>query len=136
MKQQEAFTVETPTIKIRGKSIKLRSVNQGIGRISEAVQGLVGKDNLGEVARATVIAFAACYSLPPAEAAKLVLNPKMLEKAIAEADMELSDPDVRAVDEYLDGVFSRARNSAITVAKAVPGKSSARATSRSRSPRK
>jgi len=130
MHTPDSFSVESPTVTIGGQSVKLRPVNQGFTRVIDAVSKLVGKEDVGEMGRATVIAYAAVYSLPPSEGARLLVDPKELELAIAEADLDLSNEDVAKVDEYLSGVFERARAASVEVQKPVPGKPSGTRTRR------
>lgn len=122
MNTQDAFTAEPPKITIRGALTQLRPVNQGFRRVLEVVEGLVG-DDPQKVARTALIAYAAVYSLPPGEAARLIVAPDKLELAVAEADMELSNEDVAAVDAYVSGVFKRMEDAAVEVQKNEPGKS-------------
>lgn len=107
-----AFEAVPPTIKIRGESVKLRPYGRGVNRILAQLANL---NDPGEKASAFVIAFAAIYSLPPKYALDAVMDEKLFNQVVGEADMELTAEDVGKVDEYLTGIFTRRKAAAVTL---------------------
>jgi hypothetical protein len=112
------FDAEPPTITIRGEKRKLRPFGRGVNRI---LANLSDIEDEAEKASAFVVAFAAVNSLDPPAALDAVSDKDRFERAVGEADMELSSEDLSLVDQYLAGVFERANAAAVTVDKS-PGK--------------
>lgn len=113
-----AFEITPPTITLKGKKVTLRPIGRGINRIINQINNI---DDETQKASALLIAYAAIYSLPPAEALQVVSDEKAFNQAVGEADMEISAEDLALVDEYVSGVFSRA-NAAKVEVDTTPGK--------------
>ena len=107
-----AFTAEPPTITIRGQKTKLRPFGRGVGRILAQLSNV---DDENEKGGAFVVAFAAIYSLPPADAFDAVNDEARFNRELGIADMELSTDDLTAVAEYIAGVNQRTEAAQVTV---------------------
>jgi len=138
MKEQDAFTITPPSVSFGGDpAIQLRPVNPGYRHAISLVEKLTDKKLKGEersrsIGRACVLAYAAIYSLSPADAARTILDEDAFKLAVMEADQALSEEDVTKCDEYLAGVFSRTAASTVEVERPAPGKPATRGTSRNR----
>jgi len=119
MNKTSAFEAEPPTITMRGKPVKLRPFGRGANRILAQLANVTDEK---AKASAFVVAYAAIYSLPPGEAFAAVTNEDKFNQLVGEADEELSNADLAAVDEYLSGVFTRTEDAGVTVDSS-PGKS-------------
>jgi hypothetical protein len=107
-----SFQAEPPTITIRGKQTKLRPFGRGAGRILAQLSNV---EDANEKGGAFVVAFAAIYSLPPAEAFDAVNDESRFNREVGIADMELSSEDLNAVAEYIAGINQRTEASSVTV---------------------
>jgi len=107
-----SFQAEPPTITIRGEKRKLRPFGRGAARILAQLSNVEDENEKGG---AFVVAFAALYSLTPAEAFAIVENEERFNLAVGEADMELSAEDLQAVAEYIGGINARTEAASVTV---------------------
>ena len=113
-----SFQAEPPTITIRGEKTKLRPFGRGASRILAQLSNVTDENEKGG---AFVVAFAAIYSLPPAEAFAVVDDEARFNLAVGEADMELSAEDLQSVAEYIAGINQRTEAAQVTVDSS-PGK--------------
>ena len=72
-------------------------------------------EDVNEKGGAFVVAFAAIYSLPPAEAFDAVNDESRFNREVGIADMELSSEDLNAVAEYIAGINQRTEAASVTV---------------------
>jgi len=107
-----SFQAEPPTITIRGNKTKLRPFGRGVGRILAQLSNV---EDENEKAGAFVVAFAAIYSLPPADAFDAVNDEARFNREVGIADMELSSDDLTAVAEYIGAVNQRTEAAQVTV---------------------
>lgn len=107
-----SFNAEPPTITLRGQPVKLRPFGRGANRILSQLANVTDEH---AKASAFVVAYAAIYSLSPGDAFAAVTNEDRFNRLVGEADEELSNADLSAVDEYLSGVFTRAEDAAVVV---------------------
>jgi hypothetical protein len=107
-----SFQTEPPTITIRGNKTKLRPFGRGVGRILAQLSNV---EDENEKAGAFVVAFAAIYSLPPADAFDAVNDEARFNREVGTADMELSAEDLTAVAEYIGAVNQRTEAAQVTV---------------------
>jgi len=107
-----SFQAEPPTITIRGNKTKLRPFGRGVGRILAQLSNV---EDENEKAGAFVVAFAAIYSLPPADAFDAVNDEARFNREVGIADMELSAEDLTAVAEYIGAVNQRTEAAQVTV---------------------
>ncbi len=107
-----SFTAEPPTITIRGEKTKLRPFGRGAASILAQLANIEDENEKGG---AFVVAFAAIYSLPPAEAFDVVSDEERFNREVGVANMELSADDLQAVAEYIAGINQRAEAASVTV---------------------
>lgn len=100
---ESAFSDSPPVVNINGTPRQMRVLSEGFLDVLKRAKERLGDDSLVTHAHLYVV----LGSIPARDAANLTCNPEMLEVAVDETLMQISDEDLMSCADYINRVLER-----------------------------